>query len=235
MARYTENDIDYPSVTEVNGQIDKSPALMQFAVNNSISWIIENIDDSMTIDDIIKVINDSKYKYREESNKAKDIGSQVHSLIEDYIKFGLDKTTKIEYCQEVQNSFLAFLEWEKENNIKWVKSEFRLINNVEMFAGTCDAVCEINGELFLIDFKTSKDFYYENYLQVAAYLMTYNLENPAVSRAGILRIDKETGLPEFKEVLELDKKYQAFLKLLDFFYMSKKRRLKNNFRALRGF
>jgi|GEM_PF-5374228 len=50
---------------------------------------------------------------------------------------------------------------------------------------------------------------------------------------GILRLDKDTGLPEWKDYSDkYETKLISFLSLLDYYYKDKKRRLKNNPRVL---
>lgn len=221
MARYNLNDIEYPSVTEILDVMDK-PAIVQWAVNQAIKYIEFNKDDA-------DVLQKAKFEYRNVGKEAMDIGSQAHDLIEHYIKFGLDKSGKNEYNESVQNAFLSFLEWEKSNKVKWVKSEFTICDVDLCYAGMLDAICEIDGKIYLIDFKTSTGFYPEYELQITAYLKAYNkTAEVKATNIGILRIDKNTGIPEFKEYEIKERIYQAFINLLDFFYNYKNRRLRNN-------
>jgi hypothetical protein len=52
----------------------------------------------------------------------------------------------------------------------------------------------LNGKLTVIDYKVSKKIYPEHRYQVAAYRSCVGAE-----ACGILRLDKETGLPEYKD------------------------------------
>ena len=54
------------------------------------------------------------------------------------------------------------------------------------YAGRFDLVCEINGKIWLIDFKTGKDIYPESSLQLVAY-------KTAIEEQGIMHVDK-TGV-----------------------------------------
>ena len=163
---------------------------------------------------------------------AADIGSEIHGLIENYIKNGVDPRGKIR--PEVENGFLAFLEWEQAHGVKWIGSEKTVFDDYIMVAGTVDAIAEIDGKRYLIDFKSSKAIYDEYKMQVAVYTKMYENENDYLEGAGILRLDKNTGLPEWVDFSqktnwrdEFNRLWLAFAGLSDYFYFSKNRRLKN--------
>lgn len=238
MARYTINDIEYPSCTEIlDDCTDKSDALMPWVAGEIIKYIRQNTNDQMNYVEIMDIVNLSRFKYRDTSKEALDNGSIVHGLIEDYIKFGIDKTAKREYNEQITSAFLAFLTWEKDNNVKWLESEIMVYSNNIYVAGRLDAVCMYQDKKYVVDFKSSKGFYDGYDLQVAAYSYLYNdmpdrkIEDQ-IKNCLILRLDKETGIPEDKDYSkDIDRKYQAFTKLVDYFYLYKNRRLKNNPRA----
>jgi len=243
MSRYTIDNIEFPSVTEIiDSCFDKSDALIGWATGEMLKWIRENTNEQMDYKSIMEIVGLSRFKFREVSGNAIDTGTQVHDLIEDYIKFGIDKTSKRDYNDNIKNAFLAFLDWEKVNNIKWVESEIVVYSKEIYVAGRLDAICYYQDKLYCIDFKSSKGFYDGYDLQIAAYPMMYNemkysqkIKKPGfkgieeIVNCGILRLDKESGVPEWKDYSKnLDRKWDAFNKLVDFFYIYKNRRLKNN-------
>ena len=66
---------------------------------------------------------------------------------------------------------------------------------------------------------------------MAAYRFAYEMTPDCVQvdGCGVLRLDKITGQPEFKDYSEgYERKLGAFLALVEFYYKDKKRRLKNN-------
>lgn len=241
MSRYTNKEgIDYPSVTEVLGLLDKSSALTQWAANCVVDYIKKKACKQIDTNDVYVVDNtfldDARFHFREISEEAKNIGSEVHHLIEAYIKAKIqgkefDPTANTtDYRNEVQNGFLAFLEWEQKNNIKWLESELTIYDDDLYYAGTLDAVADIDGKITVIDFKSSKGFYDGYGEQISAYAYAYNKTSDIkATNCMVVRFDKETGLPEEKDYTKgVDKLYNAFIKLLDFYYAYKKRRLKNN-------
>ena len=218
--RYTINgQYDVASWTGVLGILDKSAGLLPWAVNCAVKYIQDNGIDSL---------EKAKTEWRTVKDEACDIGSEVHGIIEKYIKYGRD--TIGELRPEVENAFLAFLDWEKTTGVIWHASECRVYNSRVHIAGTFDAIGEIEGKHYLIDFKSSKGHYSEYELQLAGYfsaLREYDMPFK-VETSGILRLDKVTGLPDWKEYPDVYDKIETVEKLAEVFYMLKKRRLKNN-------
>jgi len=230
MARYEIEGIEYPSVTQITGLLDKSDALLGWATGCMEKYILNKLGEG-SIEDII---HEARFNYKEISNEAKDIGTEVHNMIEWHIKSIIEKSEMPSYkgdrADEVQNGYLAFLDWEKENIKQWHESELTVVNNEFYYAGQLDAVAELaDGRMFVIDFKTSKGFYDGYDLQIAAYRNTDKIKNEyKIDGMGVLRLDKETGQPEWKEYKNYGRALAAFLALLDYYYSAKKRRLKNN-------
>lgn len=68
--------------------------------------------------------------------------------------------------------------------------ERRIIHPEFRYAGTVDAVAEINGRLGILDIKTSKAIYRDYNLQTAAYFDALKEELPDLTTRWILRIDQ---------------------------------------------
>lgn len=211
--------LEYPSVTQITGQLGKSEALVQWAVNSVCQAFSEGYS-----------IEKAKTAYKEISKEALDVGSETHKLVEIYIKSGVDATKGVKVSEQAQNAFLAFLDWEKKHSVEWLLSEMKVYHYNRYYAGTLDALATIDGVLYVVDFKTSKAHYKDYALQIAGYTQAYNaMRNDLfVKHAGILRLDKETGLPDFKDYSKvLPQMTEAFNHLLDFYYAFRKRRLNN--------
>lgn len=250
---YTINETEYPSVTAILGQLDK-PALIHWALNCFEEKAIEMIEDDNCDLSIVTQYKDllaeAKKNFRNVGDKAKDIGTQVHDAIEHYVKYNKDLIGEL--APEVENGFLAFLEWEKNTVSEWLESEIRTYNPVVGYAGTYDAIFkDKDGNVVMVDFKTSKAVYDEYWFQLAAYrecrhvaygeyevffkrgqTATYKYDLPKIhiDDVAVLRLDKETGLPEYKirKRERVAKDYWSFFSLVDHYYHAKKRRLKNN-------
>ena len=221
---YTIEGTDYPSVTTVLDSLGKGDALLHWAVGLAMTYIRQNRGVGFTLDELL---DRASKNWKSAKEEAAGIGSEIHDLIERYIKDGRDAVGK--YRPEVEHGFLAFLEWERIHGVKWIKSEMPIVSKVHGYAGTLDAICIYEGRPYVIDFKSSKSFYDTFGLQIAAYRKAAEEMGHRVEGTGILRLDKMTGDPEWRDYSkDYAQDLAAFLKLLDFYYHFKQRRLKNN-------
>jgi len=101
-----------------------------------------------------------------------DIGTISHFLILCYLKKVKPDTSgyKKNLVDKAENSFLSYLDWEKNHKIEPVLLETPLVSEVFKFGGTPDCVCHLDDKegLTLLDFKTG-GIYKEHYWQIAGY------------------------------------------------------------------
>lgn len=207
---YSYKDKKLPSVTTITSQLDKSGALTSWAAGACVDYILEQFNEvrhwtkEWTLDDLYPIVESARKEFRKISHKALDTGSAVHLAIERYINTGEEPQAP---SDQVLSAFLAFLEWYDQYQVQPIKTEHTVYDPEENYAGTCDLVCtlcphptEFPGirEVYLVDFKSSKGIYEEMRYQVAAYRNCV----PDVTGCGILRLDKETGMPEWKDTTE---------------------------------
>ena len=105
--------------------------------------------------------------------KAGEEGTQVHEMIEEYLEGKelnfLNSTGHPQYDPNIWQMFLKFVEWWEEYNPTLIETEVHLFSDKLKVAGTCDLVCEIDDELWIIDFKTSNNLQTTYDLQTAIY------------------------------------------------------------------
>jgi len=111
------------------------------------------------------------------SRKAAEEGTQVHQMAEDYLmgkelRF-LNQYDKPQYDPKVWQMFLKFVEFWETFKPKLIETEVHLFSDKYKVAGTCDLICEINGELWVIDIKTSNNLQIAYDLQTAIYGQCY--------------------------------------------------------------
>jgi len=197
MASYTIENIELPGVTTVLKLIDKSDMLIPWALNEcekKLGSLLSTIDEDIPIyntKNVLDIFSSSKYAHKEVSGEALSVGSEVHGIVEIYIKRKIKDSTKEHPIEELWNEyilkllpekrptiirdqviqgFFAFLDWEKEHIDKWIDSEKTVYSLIYGFAGTLDGKALFKDEkVRIVDFKTSKKIYDENYLQVSAY------------------------------------------------------------------
>lgn len=220
---YGIDGIEYPSVTTVLGVLSKGDALLGWAAKCASQYVLETAGKV----GLEKACELAAFQWREAREEAADIGTEIHELIHKYIKFGKDAAGVMR--PEVENGFLAFLDWEKTHNVKWISTELQVVSRVHGFAGTLDAICLFDGKKYLIDFKSSKGFYDGFDMQLAAYRIGAAELGHQTEGCGILRLDKVTGDPEWKDFTDRqDQAGNAFVSLVKFYYLQKDRRLRNN-------
>lgn len=227
MAHYDIEGIEYPSVTEITGLLDK-PHLMQWSAGLAAAYCREHASEP-------DVYERAPNAWREKSDQALDTGKKVHNIIEKIIKAKIIGETAVisnDLSSNVSAALEAFLTWERANVRQWIASEMQIVESVKSYAGTLDAIAILCDEKkYVIDFKSSNAIYPENIMQIAAY--RYAMHDEEILGMGVLRLDKNTGLPQWRSYNNdaYCRQAAAFLTLLDFFYLAKKRRLKNNRRA----
>jgi hypothetical protein len=149
---YRRNGKYYPSVTYVLGYYPKG----KFFEN----WLKQV---GFSADFIVK--------------KAAEEGTQVHELSEAYLngeelRF-LDDRGRPQYNPDVWQMFLRFVEFWETFKPTLIETEVHLFSDKLKVAGTCDLIVEINGELWLLDLKTSNQLQTTYELQTAVYGQCY--------------------------------------------------------------
>jgi RecB family exonuclease len=115
------------------------------------------------------------------SKKAKEIGDDVHALIEKFVK-GEKATIQTTHAAEVKNAIESFKLFRKENpefQLDW--AELQISDDTLQLNGTIDCVGgDANDDLVILDWKTGEckekekpQIYFEYLLQVAAYVKLY--------------------------------------------------------------
>lgn len=171
---------------------------------------------------IIKQCTDQEYlikwaarigynKYEMYREKALEVGTLVHFYIDLYLEAKYIKKDislfKINYDEigvayraAVHNGIESFIAWEKNLNQMGYFIEEVIGLEVPVrcpwFGGTVDAILRINGAVYLIDFKTSKQITTDYLIQAAAYMWMINNgyapELPLIDGIGIIRVDKQS-------------------------------------------
>jgi len=163
---YRRNGEFYPSITYVLNCYPKGKYFQDWLkkVGHSADWIVK---------------------------KASEEGTQVHEMIEEYFtgkeltylnKDGYPKMNPL-----VWQMFLRFVDFWETHKPTLIETEVHLFSEKLKVAGTCDLICEIDGELWVIDFKTSNHLQTTYDLQGAAYAQCYEeCYGKKAARVGVL-------------------------------------------------
>lgn len=159
---YEIDGIWYPRVTSIVS-IKAKPALYKFYASQP----------SFTAGEAMKA-------------KSAEEGTLLHETIEAILK---KEEKKID--PSVRPAVTAFLDFQKQNEIIPHLIEERLISKKHHYAGTLDCLAELNGELGVLDIKTSLAIYRDYGIQTAAYVEALR-EDPSIPplKRWILRLDQ---------------------------------------------
>lgn len=121
-------------------------------------------------------------------------GSFVHDAIDKMLNgevingqdissmFSPKRSLKIKRCLK------AFLDWYQEFKPTIISNEYVIWHLDEKYAGTVDLKCIINGETYIVDFKTSKTLHDSHKAQIAA----YGMADPTVQKLALLQLGNTT-------------------------------------------
>ena len=224
------------------------PMLIPWAAKMAVEYIDKHIWD-IIVDNphgeeatkkIEKVLEEAKNAHRNTKEKAGELGTDIHSIIEKIIKDAIEKhegyleghfdikTGKITNGIEPVKQINYFFEWAIKHKVKFLATEKQIYSESLFCAGTCDFICEIDGEKFVGDLKTSGAIYAEYLYQVGAYrMMLEEMGEKDFSGAIIVRLGKDGKFDEDKDVAisyHYEDEKKAFLSALNLY------RIGNNFK-----
>ena len=200
------------SVTAATGVIDKSGALMGWAVKMMGLYLL---DQKLKGNKIITegLINEAKREYRRLKTEAADIGTEIHEWVSDWI---LKKNPEMPDNEKVVNGIMAFLKFQKEHKFKWIESERYIFSKKYRYAGILDSIAKEGNKLILVDFKSSNGIYDSMRFQVSGYKIAWEEETgKKIDERMILRFGKNDGEFEIKRLDNDAKDKKAFLNCLN--------------------
>lgn len=146
---------------------------------------------------IIKQSEGDYDKYLTKTSEALRVGSLVHDNCEKLLN---GEKLVIENDKEVQKGVISFVKWYNEHKPKVLAVEEVLYSKslkqgklVCPFAGRCDLVAEIDGEVWMLDLKTSKSLNdYTYVIQLSMYKMLWDVLHPEqqIERLGLIHCKK---------------------------------------------
>jgi hypothetical protein len=179
------------SVTALIGVLDKSRALIPWAVGETVNYIVDKWGtNGLTKEQLFTVLEESKSAHKIKKQEAAKIGTITHDWIEKYIK---GEQPAMPERKESQIGVNAFLDWVSANKVKVLSSERIVYSKKYDYVGKMDIEAKVNGELCLIDIKTSNGIYNSYNLQTAAYVKADEEESKRkYNGRWIVRLAKET-------------------------------------------
>lgn len=168
-----------------------------------------------------------RYAHRMKLNTAGVIGTQIHAWIEWHhlCTMGREHAGEPPLMDEAMNAVAAYLDLEKQFNVRPIATEERVASLDFGYAGALDtraiATHPEHGDLrVIIDYKSGKAIYNEARQQVAAYGGAHNelcrlhdTPNDTTQAGLIFRLPKVVGdpMPEVSWVLDMDEQFEKFI------------------------
>lgn len=196
-----------PGVTTIIGRFKESGGLIRWAYNRGKDGL----------------------ELYESRDKAAELGTIVHSMVEAYINCELwgDLTKELspEDYESVISAFTAFQEWFESNKFKVIEQEVQLISELYQYGGTPDAIAEDSkGRIVLLDWKTSDGVYADYLYQLGAYQVLWNENNadrPLSGGSHLCRFAKEHGDFAHHYYPDLKDAVKGFLLMRDLYDIDK--------------
>lgn len=189
-----------PGVSSILGRAGKD-ALVPWAANQTADDIIKNAspipNDPSRVIVSLEAINHARTAHTRTKEAAGDIGTEIHDYAKAYMRGQRPQLPDDEVVIRVAESFR---QWHAKSRFDGFQLERPVYSRAHNYAGTPDFWGKYGGELFVIDYKTSKGVYSNFWLQTMAYRIAIIEERGLKNlRRGILHMSKETGRVEFHD------------------------------------
>lgn len=204
-------------VTTILGVADKSMALVPWAAKVTAEYTLKMVS-KLSLAGMKRwekekkpielrsemILKRCKKQWRFERDKAGDLGTRFHALMEDP---GLEVPEDLKIAMSSANL------WLKNTKLKLVKGRTMVISEKYGFGGEWDGLFKNDkGACVVVDFKSGKRLYDSAAAQVAAYgvgaVETYGLDG--IPEGLVVRFGKDKIEFEEREVLNMESSFQYF-------------------------
>ena len=125
-------------------------------------------------------------------------------------EFSKDKVAP-EVWAKAEGAFNSFMEWVNRNNFELVTMEVPCISEALQYGTTVDIVARVNGNLALVEVKTSNSVHEDYVMQLAAQKYAWDeTHDEKIAEFHLLRLGKEEANFVHHFWLNLDKAMEAF-------------------------
>lgn len=187
---YLKDGVNLASVTGITGVIAK-PALIGWAVSECVKYLKDRVKPGLSFDEVqlIDIFREAARAHTKSKDTSADIGTVVHEFVRGYIK---SEHPPMPVNEQVRTSVDNFFAWELKHGVKFLTSEQVVYSKKYDYCGTFDNNALVDGELTLIDLKTSSGVYDEMFAQLAGYELarTEEFPNELYKRRGVLWISR---------------------------------------------
>ena len=200
------------------------PALIQWSANMAIDFIQVALNEKLELTP--ELLKDARNAHRKKKETAGDWGTEMHAWIEKEVKARISKedSSLLMPTDEKQKECAEnFLKWIDSNKVTFLESEKHLYSKDLFLGGIVDLVCEIDGQVWIVDVKTGSGIYFEAFWQMGGYellLKEMGFEKPVTGYI-VLNLKKDGTFTERRSISNEDNK-KGFLACLDIYRISEK-------------
>lgn len=206
---YKFNDEPVPGVTTILNVISK-PQLYTWYSEMAADYYHAAIKAGRT--DYAAINEEAKEAANKRKTSAGASGTNVHAYAEAYFK---KLPLPVLETDDSKRGVEAFHKWLDQHNVRALASERMVFSKEHYYAGTCDLVAEIDGEMSVGDIKTGKAIYPEARLQTAAYQHAMQEEKGMkFDTRWVMLFNKTTGDFKAEKFYEFDLDFQGFTSAL---------------------
>jgi|TARA_R100001198_G_C5229285_1_gene208974 hypothetical protein len=216
--RYKVNGEVKPGVTGLIGKRFAGGGLMWWA-EHCVYTAIEQImkKDKKPIDETQQFRSKVESRVKEIMAEARDIGTNMHKMAEDYI----NKKEIIQPSTEpLKTMFDKFTKWWAKKGFEVIATETTCYSQELDVCGTFDAIVTHKawkGKYALLDFKTSKDFFIDQPIQISTYKkLIEDSTNLKIEYLAIVKIPKDPKEEIQMRMFELKPRYLKAFKACQF-------------------
>jgi hypothetical protein len=203
--RYWLDGKPIPGVTTLIGKGLPKPAIPYWAAKSVAEYVFDNpeqVDNlrSLGRGPAVAALKAIPWQARDEAAVR---GTDVHKLAEEIIH-----GREVDVPEHLLAHVEGYVRWLDEFSVEPVLTERQVASRSLWYAGTFDAIVDIGGVRWLLDWKTSKGVYGETALQTAAYAGAEfyvgddgeELPVPEVDRIGVVHVtDAGSQLRPFRD------------------------------------
>lgn len=217
------NVISKPALIQWSANLAAAKAFT-FMANNELAMEIskyEKIDTKIakSIGEKFPEYEQARTAHNASRDNAASLGTDIHGIIESIVKTAIADFGGYMYLDvHLEPQVQQFVNWAREENIKFLMSEQKLCSRSLWVAGTMDLLFEKEGLIYTGDIKTTGAIWDRTpFMQCAAYQFMLLEQYPDIKVEGrcIIRLDKDGSLEVMYSNSELDT--QGFLAALTLF------------------
>lgn len=121
----------------------------------------------MSEEQYLDLLDDAYKAHSVKLETSAEAGTDLHAELERFVKYHMGL---IVAAKDFDPKIKPFIEWTEQNVKRFISSEGHVFSTRMWTGGITDCVCELNdGRFGIIDFKSSKEAYISQFLQIAGY------------------------------------------------------------------